>query len=68
MGGTELPGELQLAVVQVDRDDGISTGNGRGSNCRQTDASSAEYSHRLASPDPRRMQHRAGSCQHRAAK
>src|SRR5262249_22028971 len=67
VGSTELPGKLQLTVVQIHRDNGISTGNSRGANRRQADASHAEYSHRLATPDLRGMQHRAGSGQHGAA-
>src|SRR5262249_27309984 len=67
VGGTELPGKLQLTVDQVHRDNGISAGNVSGANRRQADAASAEYRHRLAKPDLRRMQHRAGSGQHGAA-
>src|SRR5262249_53129297 len=67
MGSTELPGKLQLTVDQVHRYNAISASNSCGTNRRQSDPSGAEYGHRLAKPDLRRMQHRAGSCQHGAA-
>src|SRR5215831_20378294 len=67
MGSTELPGKLQLTVVQIHRDNGVSASNSGGAYRRQTDASNAEYSHRLATPDLRCMQHRAGSGQYGAA-
>lgn len=35
MGSTEFPGKLQLAVVQVYRDNGISASNGSGANRRR---------------------------------
>jgi hypothetical protein len=66
----KLPGEPQLTVGQVHRDDGIGPGDGRGTDHRQADAADAAgaaYRHRLATPDVRRMQHRAGSGQHGAA-
>ncbi len=66
VGDAELPSKLQLTVDQVHRENGISTSNSSGSNRRQADASSAEYSYRLATADLRGMQYRPGSCQHGA--
>jgi hypothetical protein len=67
VGSTEIPGKLQFIVLQVDRDNGVGAGNSGGSNRRQTDASSAKHSHRLATAYLRRMQDRARSRQHGAA-